>query len=148
MAPHSHRRRHRRREGGGGDWFRETLQIHPDLAGAVRYAISRHSVPRPPGTENVDYQIAFQVEQWAPFAALGSVFDQNQSINAGFAVDRWRPAPFYSGTEIATGQNLGNLFAAIRVDVAVRDIDAWLHRVNYHITLLGTIRFLPPPVIL
>ena len=33
------------------------------------------------------------------------------------------------------------LFNGIAVDVAVRDNDAWLFRVSYHITLLGKIVF-------
>ena len=134
-------------KGASGSWLRETVDVYPDLKGAMNHAISRHSVPRPPGAEGRDYNTAFQVEQWAPFASLGSVFDQDQSVNAGFAVDRWRPAPFGSGKDVVTGESLGNLFAAIRVDVAVRDIDAWLHRVNYHISLLGRIRFLPHEVL-
>jgi hypothetical protein len=29
------------------------------------------------------------------------------------------------------------------VDVAVRDTDAWLYRLSYHITLIGKIVFVP-----
>ncbi|MEN1956583.1 hypothetical protein [Luteimonas changyuni] len=82
------------------------------------------------------------MEQWAPFAALGSMFNEHQSVNSGFAVDRWRPNPFSP----ATGFNnvpLDRLFSGIQVDVAVRDTDAWLHRVSYSVVLLGKVRFSP-----
>lgn len=84
-----------------------------------------------------------QVEQWAPFAALSSVLNQHESINSGFAVDLWRPNPFVTKTDAFSGVPLDRLFTGIQVDVAVRDSDAWIHRVSYHITLLGKIVFTP-----
>lgn len=128
------------------DWLRETLQIFPDIRAPIRFAINRHSIAIPTDSP---YRIAgndgifpyFQLDEWAPFASIGSIFDKNQAVNAGFAVDRWAPSPFATAT--AEGlPNLGNLFQGIRVDVAVRDIDAILHRVNYQVTLLGKIVFI------
>lgn len=125
----------------GAHWRRETVSIRPILYSALQYAVTHHGVPVPAGS-NGSYQLLFEVEQWAPFAAVGSMFNEHQSVNSGFAVDRWRPNPFAT----ATGFNnapLARLFDGIQVDVAVRDIDAWLHRVNYSIVLLGKIRFAP-----
>ncbi|HEX6622682.1 MAG TPA: hypothetical protein VF064_03135 [Pyrinomonadaceae bacterium] len=119
-------------------WFRETLHLSPDILSPMNFAVSRHSIPTPPGGGTK----AFQVEQWSPFAAPSSMFNQNQSIDSGFAVDVWRPAPFGTGTNELTSQPLNNLFNGIQVDVAVRDTDAILHRVSYNITLLGKIVFL------
>jgi hypothetical protein len=82
------------------------------------------------------------VQQWAPFASISSIFNQNQSINSGFAVDVWRPQPFGSGTDAFSNQQVGNLFSGVQVDVAVRDTDAFLHRVGYNFTLLGKITFI------
>ena len=128
------------------DWLRETLQIMPDTAAPLRFAINRYSIPVPTSSPYTDYGDLgvvypfFQLDEWAPFASIGSIFDKNESVNAGFAVDRWAPSPFKTYT--APGlPNIGNVFQGIRVDVAVRDIDAILYRVNYHITLLGKIRF-------
>jgi hypothetical protein len=81
------------------------------------------------------------VEQWSPFASLSSIFDQDASDNAGFAVDVWRPTPFGQVQDVLTGQLVGNIFNGIDVDVAVRDSDAWIYRVGYNITLLGKIVF-------
>jgi hypothetical protein len=80
-------------------------------------------------------------EQWAPFASLASIFDQDTSDNAGFAVDVWRPTHFDEAFDVVTGQLVGSIFAGINVDVAVRDSDAWLYRLGYNITLLGKIIF-------
>lgn len=83
------------------------------------------------------------MEQWTPFAALSSVLNEHESINSGFAVDLWRPNPFVTKTDPLTGTALDRLFTGIQVDVAVRESDAWIHRVSYHITLLGKIVFAP-----
>lgn len=123
------------------DWLRDTVHILPDLTGPEDYAINRYSIPRPTGTEGANYYTVFEVEQWSPFATINSIFDQNQSINAGFAVDDWRPSPFNTGTDAISGAPVGNIFTGITADVAVRDSDAWLYRVGYNITLLGRIGF-------
>jgi len=79
--------------------------------------------------------------------SLGSVFDQGPSVNAGFAVDVWRPNHFESGTNVVSGQPVNNIFTGVNADLAVNDSDAWLYRLSYNITLLGKIVFIAPPVI-
>ena len=128
-------------------WLKETLSFVPDMAGPnnsgpLNWAINRFGIPRPPGNAS-DYHTVFSLEEWAPFASLSSVYDQAQSIDAGFAGDAWRPAPFNSGTDVVSHQPVNNIFTGINVDVAVRDTDAWLYRVGYNITLLGRIAFTP-----
>jgi hypothetical protein len=123
------------------DWLHDEVHILPDMSGPLDYAISRWGIPRPPGTEGGNYLTGFQLDQWAPFAGLNSVFDQDQSVNAGFAVDDWRPSPFASGPDAFSGQLDGNIFTGIIADTAVRDSDAWLYRVGYNITLEGRIVF-------
>jgi hypothetical protein len=125
------------------DWSRETIGISPDVTSSMNWAITQFSIPTPPQTPPWD--LAFQVEEWAPFATINSIFDQNESINAGFAVDDWRPAPFAEAYDIVANAIIGNVFDGIFVDLAVRDSDAWLYRVGYHITLLGKIKFVGPP---
>ena len=122
-------------------WLRETVSIRPDLQGPLHYAINRYAIPTPPGFDGLNYFSRFQVEQWAPFAALSSIYNQGQSINSGFAVDVWRPNPFQTGTDAFSNVPLNNLFSGIQVDVAVRDTDAWLYRLSYNFTLLGKIVF-------
>jgi hypothetical protein len=125
------------------EWRRETVLLRPELTGPLRYAIDRYAISTPSGDEGYTYTTELQVEQWAPFAALSSVLNQHESINSGFAVDLWRPNPFVTKTDAFSGVPLDRLFTGIQVDVAVRDSDAWIHRVSYHITLLGKIVFTP-----
>jgi hypothetical protein len=123
------------------DWLRDQVQILPDMRSPLDYAINRFSIPRPPGNEGANYDVGFQLDLWSPFASLSSVFDQDQSVSAGFAVDDWRPTHFGSGTDAFSGNPVGNIFTGIVVDAAVRDSDAWLYRVGYNITLEGRIVF-------
>jgi len=119
-------------------WRRETVALNPDLSGPVQYAIDHYGFPPPPGTLGYQYLPFFQVEQWAPFAALSSMLNQGESNNSGFAVDLWRPNPFATMTD-SLGTQRQNIFTGIQVDVAVRDSDAILHRLSYSIVLLGRI---------
>ena len=131
----------------GSQWLHETVSFLPDMAGPqnsgpLNWAIGRFGIPRPPG-QNVT--VGFSLEEWAPFASLSSIFNQDQSINSGFAVDAWRPTHFQNGIDAVTFQPVGNLFAGVDVDVAVRDTDAWIFRLGYNIALLGKIVFLTVP---
>lgn len=122
-------------------WLEQTFAIRPSLAEPLGYAIGRYGIPRPPGTEGLTYWSGFEVEQCAPFAGLGSIFNKGQSIDSGFAVNSWRLSPFLTGTNAVTNATLGDVFAGFEVDVGTRDTDAWLHRVNYHVTVVGKIVF-------
>jgi murein DD-endopeptidase MepM/ murein hydrolase activator NlpD len=121
-------------------WFHETVLIRPDIVAALQYAVGKYGFYIPPGTGS--YRAGLQVEQWVPYAALGSVFNQGQSNYSGHAVDRWRPNPFVSWTDFSNVM-VPNIFDGIQVDVAVRDTDAWLHRLSYSVTLLGKIIVAP-----
>lgn len=58
-----------------GDWLRDEVHILPDMRGPLDYAINRFSIPRPPGNEDVEYNIGFQ---------LGSVVTLRQpQLNLG-----------------------------------------------------------------
>jgi hypothetical protein len=131
----------------GSQWLHETLSFLPDMAGPqnsgpLNWAIGRFSIPKPPGH---NFSIGFSLEEWAPFASLSSIFNQDQSINSGFAVDVWRPNHFATGTDAFTHSAVGNIFTGVNVDVAVRDTDAWIYRIGYNVTLLGKIVFLTTP---
>jgi len=126
-------------QGNSGDWRRETVTLFPDIASPLNFAAARYGIPRPAGVETVP---AIDLEQWAPFAAVSSGFvGELGGVNAGFAVDVWRPTHFLHTVD-AGGQPVNNVFTGVDVDVAVRDSHATLHRVSYHITLLGRIVFL------
>ena len=115
-------------------------------SGPLNWAIARHGIPRPPGTVGQQYLVRFSVDEWAPFVSLGSVFDQGTSVNAGFAVDGWRPNHFESGTDVVTSEAVNNIFTGVNADLAVNDTDAWIYRLGYNITLIGRIVFIAPPV--
>ncbi len=134
----------------GSQWLQETLSFLPDMAGPqnsgpLNWAIQRWGIPRPPGQS---FTIQFSLEEWAPFVSLSSIYDQAQSIDAGFSVNVWRPNHFATGTDAFTHAPVNNIFTGVNVDVAVRDTDAWIYRIGYNVTLLGKIVFLTTPKIL
>ena len=119
------------------DWRRETVNVIPDYTTPLTFAANKYAIPQPPNT-----LINIDLEQWAPFAAVSSGFEmQNGGVDVGFAVDVWRPTPFLHTTD-AEGHHLDHVFQGIDVDVAVRNTNATLHRISYHITLIGRIVFL------
>jgi hypothetical protein len=127
------------------DWRRETITIYPDVATPLQYAVDHYGISVPAGHPG-EYPV-LSLDQWAPYAAFSSIFDKDSgAVDAGYAVDVWRPTPFYSTTDV-TGSQVGNIFSGIDVDVAVRNDKAWMYRISYHITLLGRIAFLPEMVI-
>jgi len=129
----------------GSQWLHETLSFIPDLAGPLNWAISRFGIPKPhdlPPDYTFSIRFALEDQGWVPFASLSSIFNQDQSVNSGFAVNVWRPTHFATGIDAFTNLPVERIFNGIKVDVAVRDTDAWIKRVGYHITLLGKIVFL------
>lgn len=77
------------------------------------------------------------MEQWTLFATINAIYDAHKAVDAGFAVDRWRPIK--GGIIDQTGAQNYNVFAGMSVDIAARDVDAWVYRVGYSITLIGRI---------
>jgi hypothetical protein len=63
---------------------------------------------------------------------MNSIFDQDQSVNAGYAVDAYRPI-------FTTRDTFTQIFSSLEVDLAVRDTDAFIFRVGYHLTLTGRV---------
>ncbi len=125
------------------NWRHETVLIAPSLRAPIKFAAQRYGVPLPPGLDESAYYSHFQVEQCAPFSTLSSIFNAHESVNSGFAVDVWRPNAFSTAPDLATNLQVSNLFAGIQADIAVRDSDAYLYRLGYHITLIGRIIFSP-----
>ena len=121
------------------DWLRQTVTISPDMSGPLSWAISRWSIPKP-----ANYLLGMSLLEWAPFAALSSVFEKaSGGVDAGFGVDDWRPTPFPTNIVDVHNNPVSNLFYGIDVDLAVRNNNATIYRVSYDITLLGKIVFLP-----
>jgi hypothetical protein len=125
---------------GADDWLRDFAFIGPNLQNILAWAASKYFIPvaAPP------YSFAFQVDQYATHATMNSIFDKDQSVNAGFAVDSWYP-DFYSEVDVITGAQVDRLYNGLVVNLAVRDVDAHLYRVGFTVTLLGWLRLVMPP---
>jgi hypothetical protein len=131
-------------------WLNQTVAFIPGNSvslgialneGPLNYAINHYSIPRPSQNPK-DYTTVFSVQNWAPFASLSKIFDEHQSIDAGYAVNVWRPHHFLTGVKYPqVTQPINNVFTGINVDVGVRDTDAFILKLSYNITLLGTIAF-------
>ncbi|MBK8610822.1 MAG: hypothetical protein IPL84_13015 [Chitinophagaceae bacterium] len=80
----------------------------------------------------------FFIHYHAPFAALNSVFNQNQSVNSGHSVNTCRLK------DVNPNGNFGSNTITLELGLAVRDSDAYLHRVGFNITLAGVILPLKP----
>jgi hypothetical protein len=130
-------------------WLNTNLSFLPDMAGSggsgpLNWAIAQYGIPKPAG----GYTIGFSVDGWAPFVSLSAIYDQAQSIDAGYAINVWRPNHFGTGIDAFTDTAVGNIFTGVNVDVGVRDTDAWILSLGYNITLRGRIVFIKAPVIL
>jgi hypothetical protein len=134
-------------------WLNETVTFIPEGLlytsdfdsdpvgkGPLYWVLNQYGIQRPPLHE---YDVCFSLRQggWAPFVSLSAIFDEGQSINAGFAVNLWRPTHFKKGLKHQTLQPVGNVFTGITVDLGVRDTDAYILKLSYNITLLGRIIF-------
>lgn len=131
-------------------WLNTNMSFLPDMAGAtgsgpLNWAIGQYGIPKP---ADPDYTIAFALDEWAPYVSLSAIFDQDQSINAGYAVNVWRPNHFATGINALNNAPVGNIFTGVNADVGVRDTDAWILSLSYNITLRGRIVFLKAPTIL
>lgn len=71
---------------------------------------------------------ALRLRHWAPFLTLNSISNDGPSNNAGWAVDE------FSILDVSTPIQKEMV---VKVQIAGRDSDGWIHRLGYHITLLG-----------
>ena len=135
-------------------WNRQTVSFMPDMAGPddpspisgpLNWAIGQHAIPKPAGAPGVQYLIRFSVDAWSPAVSPSAIFNQGQSTNSGFAVESWGINQFGTGTDALTGRPVANLFGGVNAELAVREMDGWLYRVGYNITLIGKIVFVVPP---
>ena len=131
-------------------WLNANLSFLPDMAGPsnsgpLNWAIGQYAIPKPAGQ---NYGVGFALDEWAPFVSLSAIYDQAQSIDAGYAVNVWRPNHFATGIDDFSNAQVGNIFTGVNVDVGVRDTDAWILSLGYNITLRGRIVFTKTPVTL
>jgi hypothetical protein len=138
-------------QGNSDSWLNETVSFIPSGLlypsdfdsppageGPLYSVLNQYSIQRPPLHA---YTVCFSVQQWAPFVSLSAIFDQDDSVNAGFAVNLWRPTHFKKGTNFLTNNAFGNIFTGITVDLGVSDTDAYIRKLSYNVSLLGRIVF-------
>ena len=114
------------------------------INGPMVFAIATYPIPIP--DRGGEFFTGLQLQQSSLYAAVGSVLDfDTGGVDAGFAVDAWRPAPLASTLDVS-GDPVGQMFRGVDIDVAVRNTHATLHRINYHMTLVGKIIFLAAPL--
>jgi hypothetical protein len=71
---------------------------------------------------------ALRLYFWAPFVTINTVSNDGLSNNAGWAVDAFEI--------IDPGQPIEQQ-VRVKIQIAGRDSDGWIHRLGYHITLAG-----------
>lgn len=112
-----------------------TIIINPDVTGPINYAINNFGAPKLP----VGSQLYLQLEQWAPYAAVGSIFDEAQSTDAGFDLNTWRLNPFQTIKDATTGLEFSQIFTGMQVDITARQTGTMIFRLPYNITLIAQI---------
>ena len=85
------------------------------------------------------------MDAWSASVSPSAIFNLGQTSNCGFAVEAWGLNQFGTGTDALTARPVTNLFAGVNAELAVREMDGWLYRVGYNITLIGKIVFVVPP---
>jgi hypothetical protein len=106
----------------------ETVRIVPEVQSPLASVLGSSSPQR----------LGFNLEMWAPFAALSSVRYVSLSNNAGFALGTWRPTPFNPTMVDVNGNPVTQVFQGIDVDVLALSTTQLLG-ITYNITLLGRI---------
>ncbi len=104
-------------EGNAVDWNRSRV--------AFKIDITRDFWP-----PNMD----FAVEMWSPFVTINVVSDDGNAFAAGWAIDDF-------GMENPPYISMVDGLLLFWADIAVRHVDAWLQRIAYSITILGS--FIP-----
>lgn len=126
------------------DWLRDSVRIQIDIRPTLQRMILRHSIPEPPGNAHTP---GLQVDDSVPFAGLSSVLDPLPSGRGGYAVDAWKPALISTEINAFTGASIPRFFLGIQANLAALNKDTVIHRVSYHMTLVGKIVFAKTQVI-
>ena len=77
---------------------------------------------------------ALHIEQWVPFFTMNSVYNQDEAVNSGHAVDS------FDIVGLEGDENFGQTSVSFLVNTAIRDSDAYLYRIGYNVALTGTLK--------
>jgi hypothetical protein len=106
--------------GTGSEWRRDRVELKlrfPDIF--------------PPGSTKW-----FKVEHWAPFLTINAIANDQQSIDAGWAVDEFG----------GPGRVIIRPAISIWANIAIRDFNGNLARVGYSLTVSGIFVDQPVPI--
>jgi hypothetical protein len=120
-----------------------TIIINPDVTGPINYAIANYGAPKPPAGS----LLGLQLEQWAPYAGVGSIFDEAQLTDAGFDINTWTLNPFLTVTDATTGVKFNQIFTGMQVDITARQAGTMIFRLPYNITLIAQIVSYSNPIV-
>ena len=107
-------------KGAGSDWDEGEVKIFADYSNVI------------------DADKAILPQHWTVDIHLASIFNKNVAKNTGWSVNRFgleRVDNNLGGPKVAATSGILRLKAAI----AIRDIDAMIHRLSYHVTILGKV---------
>lgn len=77
-----------------------------------------------------------KLRYWAPFVTINAIYNKDTSYDSGHAVDAFRL--------LNPGAQRRNIH--LQADIAIRDTDAWLYRIGYHVTLIGEFTDMDDPI--
>jgi hypothetical protein len=120
----------------------QTGEPGPDVTGAFNTAVTSYGAPPLPAGAFP----SLQVEQWAPYSACGSVFDESTTRDARFDVNTWRIGPFLTQTDARTGRVMNQIFNGIEVDMTVHESGPLIYRLPYSITLVAQLTSYQPVI--
>jgi hypothetical protein len=109
----------------GTGWRRDSVEMFVPLTNALG---ATKRVPKQ------GYHLEFALQQWTTFVTPNAFSDLNTAVNFGIAVDTF-------GIDWRSGAP--EISVRVTFDVAVRDVDADLHRVAYMLLLIGDVSEAP-----
>jgi len=77
---------------------------------------------------HIPHDKVFKLRNWAPFVTINAIYNKDTSYDSGHAVDAFR---------ILNPSSEHKPGIIVQADIAIRDTDAWLYRIGYHVTLIG-----------
>jgi hypothetical protein len=80
----------------------------------------------------------FQAEQYATFGGCTAVFDKNEAVNFGFAVNSFQP--YFAPNDT----NNRRIVQGVQLSISVEDVDAEVIQVGYHLIAVGNFIIFTP----
>jgi hypothetical protein len=123
-----------------------TILIEPPVVDLVNRAVNDYGAPPPPAVQDNPF---LNIEQLAPSAAVGSIYDPaipvDQSATfglGGFDIRAWVPNNPISVNDDVTKRTFNNVFTGMLVGITARDngeLDTITYRLPYSFTMLAQI---------